>query len=749
MAFVAKTAVLILLWGLFLFWTIEWLIFPTEPGMEYKAGAIKDTQSDFLDLNGPYYLMYTLPVFLFAILTLVYLELLRKYPEREQRTSELPKWSRFWAKISNAMWTQPILVGTPMGILTAADLALIAVVGFGFLWLFCNQLLPALDLVDHTEMKNGRERWMIKVGRVGTWTGRAWYLPMALLFFPISRASPILRLLNIPFEHAVRYHRWLGHLSLWVLLTHSITFSLHIYYTGGEVADGIFTWPRFGVSNLAGVISMIAGIFLWVTSLEVVRKRFFDVFYVTHHMYLLVFAFAAWHVGEFASFYFLGCVMLYFIDRFLRMIQSRDAVSVLSAQVLPSGVVKLKFPKSPSLTYKALGMIYINVPSVSRFEWHPFSTTSSSLENSNDMSICIKPLGGWTRSLLDSLTESEPSKNKSGGCPLPLKLFAEGPYGPERDYFLRYKTLVLVAGGVGITPYMAIIRDLLCRYRMGQEGIPENVELIWCVPRRADLATLKDVAPTQMYPEFGNSKLNIVIRTFVTREGGDGKDEGKAAGLAVGVPVGSEEVLFTAADQQPRREVAHIGQSNVWVAAVIAAATTGFIIVYGIFHIAVVRPNNHSSAPFFFEHGSSHASDGPQGKAFSTAAAVTILFLCMLLGVVVFGGAVVLMWMWSKRSLSKTDAAFMPSPDQVARPGAADLEGNQTSLLDHATIVEGPRPNIADLFEGISGKYPGEDLGVMVSGPESLQDSVAEACRNRNFKYCNTRFQFYSISFDL
>lgn len=258
---------------------------------------------------------------------------------------------------------------------------------------------------------------------------------------------------------------------------------------------------------------------------------------------------------------------------------------------------------------------------------------------------------------------------------------------------LRYKTLVLVAGGVGVTPYMAIIRDLLCRYRMGQEGIPENVELIWCVPRRADLATLMDVSPAQIFPDFASSKLNIVIRAFVMREGGDGKDEGKAAGLAVGVPVGSEEVLFTAADQQPRREVAHIGQSNVWVAAVIAAATTGFILVHGVLHSAVVRPNNHSSAPFFHEHGSSHGPDGPQGKAFPTAAAVTLLFVSMLLGVVVFGGAVVLMWMWSRRSLSKTDAALVASPEQVARPGAADLEGNQTSLLAQASIAEGPRPN--------------------------------------------------------
>lgn len=82
-------------------------------------------------------------------------------------------------------------------------------------------------------------RWMIKVGRVGTWTGRAWYLPMALLFIPVSRNSPFLRLVNLPFEHAVRFHRWLGHFSLVILLLHSITFALHIYYTGGGSMKGV------------------------------------------------------------------------------------------------------------------------------------------------------------------------------------------------------------------------------------------------------------------------------------------------------------------------------------------------------------------------------------------------------------------------------------------------------------------------------------------------------------------------------
>jgi len=101
------------------------------------------------------------------------------------------------------------------------------------------------------------------------------------------------------------------------------------------------------VSNLAGIISMLAGIVMWVTSLGPVRERFFDVFYITHHMYIAVFAFAVWHVGEFSSFYFLAGVLLFFIDRFVRMVQSQSPVSILSARVLPSGVVELKFPKSP------------------------------------------------------------------------------------------------------------------------------------------------------------------------------------------------------------------------------------------------------------------------------------------------------------------------------------------------------------------------------------------------------------------
>lgn len=96
---------------------------------------------------------------------------------------------------------------------------------------------------------------------------------------------------------------------------------------------------------------MLAGIVMWVTSLGPVRTHFFDVFYITHHLYIVMFAFAVWHLGDFSSFYFIAGALLFFIDRLIRMVQSQSPVSMLSARVLPSGVVELKFPKSPGTTF--------------------------------------------------------------------------------------------------------------------------------------------------------------------------------------------------------------------------------------------------------------------------------------------------------------------------------------------------------------------------------------------------------------
>ncbi len=63
------------------------------------------------------------------------------------------------------------------------------------------------------------------------------------------------------------------------------------------------------------------------------------------------------------------------------------------------------------------------------------------------------------------------------------------------------------------------------------------------------------------------------------------------------------------------------------------------------------------------------------------------------------------------------------------------------------------RIEFAEIFNGAAVKYQGDDVGVLVSGPEGLKASVAEECRRQNFtkpSWSNsTHFHFHSISFNL
>lgn len=110
----------------------------------------------------------------------------------------------------------------------------------------------------------------------------------------------------------------------------------------------IIEWRDVGISNLAGVISLLAGLFMWVTSLPGVRKWNFELFFYTHQLYVVFVLFFAFHVGDFIFSMAAGAIFLFMLDRFLRFCQSRRTVDVVSAKCLPCGTVELVFSKPGS-----------------------------------------------------------------------------------------------------------------------------------------------------------------------------------------------------------------------------------------------------------------------------------------------------------------------------------------------------------------------------------------------------------------
>lgn len=102
------------------------------------------------------------------------------------------------------------------------------------------------------------------------------------------------------------------------------------------------------MANLAGVISLSAGLLMWVTSLHPVRKHYFELFFYTHQLYVVFVIFLALHVGDFIFSMAAGPIFLFILDRFLRFCQSRKLVDILSARCLPCGTVELVFSRPRS-----------------------------------------------------------------------------------------------------------------------------------------------------------------------------------------------------------------------------------------------------------------------------------------------------------------------------------------------------------------------------------------------------------------
>lgn len=105
-------------------------------------------------------------------------------------------------------------------------------------------------------------------------------------------------------------------------------------------------WQPHMIANLPGVISLLAGIAMWVTSFGWVRNKYnFELFFYTHQLYIVFVLFMALHVGDFIFNVAFAGLFLFTFDRFLRFCQSRSSTGLLSTKLLPCGTYELVVAK--------------------------------------------------------------------------------------------------------------------------------------------------------------------------------------------------------------------------------------------------------------------------------------------------------------------------------------------------------------------------------------------------------------------
>lgn len=105
-------------------------------------------------------------------------------------------------------------------------------------------------------------------------------------------------------------------------------------------------WGDHYVANVAGEISLLCGLAMWATTYPTIRRKMFELFLYTHYLYIPFIIFFILHIGIGFACIMLPGFYLFVIDRYLRFLQSRQNVRLVSARVLSCETVELNFSKS-------------------------------------------------------------------------------------------------------------------------------------------------------------------------------------------------------------------------------------------------------------------------------------------------------------------------------------------------------------------------------------------------------------------
>jgi predicted ferric reductase len=333
-----------------------------------------------------------------------------------------------------------------------------------------------------------------------------------MAIIPATRNSVLTWFLGLPFDHVVIYHRFIGRVAIACGLLHTL---LYLDHFKSEPTSWIV---------VTGAISMSCGLIIFLTSLNWCRRHQFNIFFWLHYSFLGYLVLGLLHSVDARPFIIVG-IGCYAFDRLLRAVWMRWPISAQLFVNRGDDIAHIRFKKN-ALT-NALGMhkvgqyYFVNFPGLSLLEWHPFSVSSGPREDS--VELHIRALGDHTSEIVKLATE-----RSSASEPTTTWIRTDGPYGCLDVATRRFPVLILVGGGIGVTPVIGMLKDI---YNVGDLSSKQQqrrvlhsnkvVHCVWVVPHARDFLCFADT----LYACVKQSQLNcfpaLKLEVYITRASDD------------------------------------------------------------------------------------------------------------------------------------------------------------------------------------------------------------------------------------
>ena len=263
-------------------------------------------------------------------------------------------------------------------------------------------------------------------------------------------------------------HRWVGFACVWLLLGHGL-FTTVGYALGdgsnvvSEFLTLVTTYPYVLMATVSGGLFAAVAI----SSVRMARRRLsYETWYGIHLYAYLAIALGFLHqlfVGtdfmndQVAAVYWIGlyvvAVALILVFRIGQPVwlSARHRLRVSNVVTEAPGVISIYMSGRDLDRLAVRSGQYFVWRFLTREGWwrgHPFSISSA--PNGSWLRITIKELGDWSKALQ--------------GVTIGTRVFIEGPYGVLTGARRTRPKVLLVAGGIGITPLRALLEALPARH---------------------------------------------------------------------------------------------------------------------------------------------------------------------------------------------------------------------------------------------------------------------------------------------
>jgi len=286
----------------------------------------------------------------------------------------------------------------------------------------------------------------------------------------------------------------------------------------------------------------------------------YNIFYNIHQLYLVCIVALLLH-GPVFWLYAAWPLILMYIEHIIHVRMGKRQLHVVESRSLPGNVLMIKFRMADGkkFRYQSGQYLYLNCPQLSA-GWHPFTISSASEDPYT--TVHIRCGGDWTSKLKklmnpndekvvtyveedlvakikreveeehkakaeieNPVADAEVAPKKEEDAPEKKKdetkvevksapmiqpeLHIDGPFGAASEDFFKYKTVILVGAGIGVTPFASIMRSIAIkerakkadRARRGKEGKRERGNTTW-------METVNDAGEKYFYTHNSSETKN-------------------------------------------------------------------------------------------------------------------------------------------------------------------------------------------------------------------------------------------------